>query len=128
MADECKHPEAAFTCSVCSQIVKVCEKQSKLYAIDYDKTITTDIDMWVEFIKLLELRGHKVVIVTMRSHEEKQRIDERVSDACAWIVPTNRKAKKQFCKDFGIEPDIWIDDEPQYLFVDATDPKLGGRP
>lgn len=94
-----------------------------LFALDYDGTVTADVDLWVMFIKLLEARGHEVVIVTMRHFEELESMDSRITDVCSWIVPTGRRAKMQFCSEFGINPDIWIDDQPHFILLDAAPDK-----
>ncbi len=102
-----------------SKVTKVPEDQQKLIAIDYDGTITADVEMWIEIIKIIIAHGHEVVIATMRTQEEKKTMDDRIVDLVPWIVPTSRKAKLPFLKAFGIEPDIWIDDQPTWLFADA---------
>ena len=50
-----------------SKVTKVTEDQQKLIAIDYDGTITADVEMWIEIIKIIIARGHEVVIATMHS-------------------------------------------------------------
>lgn len=96
-------------------------KKNTLIALDYDGTITVNIPFWIDFIKRAETAGMSVVIVTMRTPEEKATMDERVLDACPWIVPTSRQAKRDYCAAYGIHPDIWIDDNPAWIFMDAAD-------
>lgn len=91
-----------------------------LIALDYDGTYTADPEFWLDFIKMSEARGHEIVVATMRTPEEKETMDDKLLDAIPWVVTTSRKAKKQFLLDYGIAPDIWIDDHPLFLLQDAT--------
>lgn len=76
-----------------------------LIALDYDGTYTADPVLWDSFIAKAKERGHKVKIATMRHPSEP------IPDIGLDVVYTSRKAK------FGCMPaDIWIDDNPQYLF------------
>lgn len=99
------------------------EEKKPLIALDYDGTITTNVDFWLQFIKMAELAGYRICIVTMRYPSEKVTMDQRVVDACPWIVTTERNAKAEFCTKFGIEPDIWIDDQPFFIYMDAKGAK-----
>lgn len=92
-----------------------------LIALDYDGTITTNIPFWVNFIKLAEAAGYAVAIVTMRYPSEKSSMDQRILDACPWVITTERRAKKEFCALFGVHPAIWIDDNPFWILMDAGD-------
>lgn len=95
------------------------DKEKPLIALDYDGTITSHIDFWLGFIKSAEAAGFQVCIVTMRYPHEKDSMDPRVLDACPWVVTTERQAKAEFCSRFGIHPNIWIDDQPFFLYLDA---------
>jgi len=92
-------------------------------ALDYDDTFTRDPFLWQMFIETAILRGHSVYIVTWRTFEECADID---SDTIKNIVvlPTFRQAKKEFCKkEYGIDFDIWIDDNPAailYSMIPST--------
>jgi hypothetical protein len=80
-----------------------------LIALDYDGTYTADLLLWDEFIVMANGRGHKVVIATMRySHEP-------IEVGCP-VIYTERQAKLPYLNALGIKPDIWIDDNPHYLF------------
>lgn len=100
--------------------VETKKARSLLMALDYQGTITADIPFWINFIKMTESAGHRIVIVSMCTNEEKALIDDRVHEACPWIVPTCGRAKKEFLDTFGIVPDIWIDDQPEAVFINAV--------
>ena len=76
-------------------------------ALDHDGTYTRDPELWDEFIKLANARGHQVVCVTMRGPHEG------VAMPCE-VIYTSRKAKAGF-----YPADVWIDDQPQFLFVNG---------
>jgi hypothetical protein len=99
-----------------------------IIALDYDGTITLNIPFWINFIKQAEEAGFRVCIVTMRYPDEKDSMDDRVLEACPWLVTTQRRAKKEFCALFGIYPAIWIDDRPEFLLFDAADASANGVP
>lgn len=90
------------------------------FSLDYDGTYTADPELWLEFIKRAHERGHKVVCVTMRHlHETKDAdFDPRLS-ALVKVFPTSRKAKKQFMRMQGWKIDVWIDDNPDWLYEDG---------
>jgi hypothetical protein len=92
--------------------------EKKIIALDYDETCTLAIPFWAKFIDQAFLAGFHVLIVTMRYPEECSDIDPRISNRCD-VLPTSRQAKKDFCADLGIFPAIWIDDSPQFVFIDA---------
>lgn len=87
-------------------------------SLDYDGTFTADPELWLEFVKTAQKRGHTVVVVTMRSEEEAKLIDPRLTELVE-ILPTNRHAKKKFARMHGKEINIWVDDCPEFLFEDA---------
>jgi len=88
-----------------------------LIALDYDDTYTRAPDFWDAFIGKVAEEGHEIIIATMRSNEEWARIKDDMRGIR--IVCTNRKAKKPFCASLGLLPDIWIDDNPQFIIQDA---------
>lgn len=93
-----------------------------IIAIDYDGTYNSDLTMFSEIIRLFKTYGHETIIVTMRyEHEEDNLLNSIKSKLSGGInvYYTGRKAKIPFMKKLGIEPDIWIDDNPQWLFTDS---------
>lgn len=84
-----------------------------IIALDYDKTYTADPALWELFIKNAINNGHQVICITMRYPEEA---------IILWPMPihyTSRKAKKRWADANGIKVDIWIDDNPGWLFEDS---------
>lgn len=89
-------------------------------ALDYDGTYTADPRLWFAFVKLAQTLGHTVLCVTMRSKEEARDMDPELIVEVSQLICTNRKAKKPFVEDLGINIDIWIDDNPEWILHDAT--------
>lgn len=89
-------------------------------AIDYDGTISEDIGMFLEIIKTIKKYGHNAIIVTMRDFSEAdlQIFDIHKSTGIE-VLFTSRKAKKPFLEKLNIKPDIWIDDNPKWIYEDA---------
>jgi hypothetical protein len=97
--------------------------KSLLIALDYDETYTEAPELWRAFIRMAHGQGHRVICATMRYESE-------TADMCATlksmvkVIPTGRKAKMAHLKSLGYEPDIWIDDSPHFLVMDAV-PLIG---
>jgi len=89
-----------------------------IIALDYDGTFTADPQLWREFIINSTSRGHTVYIVTMRRPEECICFDDTIQQICE-IIYTSRKAKKSFVELHNMKFDIWIDDNPEWLFIDT---------
>ena len=84
-------------------------------ALDYDDTYTRDPRLWDAFISVAKARGHTVVFVTMRHpHEPIEVSDDHT------VHYTGRKAKKQFMDDRLDQIDVWIDDSPHWILMDAA--------
>ena len=90
----------------------------KIICLDYDKTYTDFkqvcdliIDKQTEF-------GYKVILCTMRypaeSNEELDKLQK-----CINIYYSSRNAKKLYLYNLGVYPDIWIDDNPEWLYKDG---------
>jgi hypothetical protein len=96
-------------------------------ALDYDGTFTADPDLWLLFIKAAQERGHQVIVVTMRYKTEQygnptngfEPMDTRLLDSVDRVIFTDRRAKKLFVTQLCVNIDIWIDDEPKWLFSNA---------
>jgi hypothetical protein len=90
-------------------------------SLDYDSTYTKDPVLWDGVVAAMRARGHKVYLVTMRynGHEAevvKRALDNKV-DAMYF---TGRKGKRTFMYDQGIHIDVWIDDQPDFIIMDAS--------
>lgn len=77
-------------------------------ALDYDGTYTADPCLWDSFIERCRDR-HDVWIVTMRYPYEA--INMNIP-----VIYTSRKPKIAYCEGNGIYFDVWIDDQPEFLF------------
>lgn len=89
-------------------------------AIDYDGTYTADPLMWMGVIIMMKRMGHTVICATMRTGKEAQQMDPNLINLVDAVVPTFRKAKKAAVLAAGHAPDIWIDDNPEWLYKDAA--------
>lgn len=89
-------------------------------SLDYDNTYTRDPSLWLEFIKIAQSQGHKVVCVTLRHHHETMDadFDSRLRELVE-VFPTGRKAKQKFMRTAGHNIDVWIDDCPDFILGDA---------
>lgn len=101
-----------------------------IIALDWDGTAASDPEGFAEVVRILRERGHKVFICTMR-HEDKEPISPALlllfRDDSEWdeskghieVVYTGRKAKHNYCNMHGIHVDVWIDDQPHFLYVNG---------
>lgn len=83
-------------------------------ALDHDGTFTADPELWAQFCRLAQARGHKVYLVTMRFPEEG--IDDRASKVVDAVIYTSRDAKKAYVDKINLGIDIWIDDSPFWIY------------
>ena len=83
--------------------------------IDYDGTFTAAPELIGDFIIAAKKLGHRVICVTMRYENEGKEVLESIGTLCK-VIFTNRTAKISFLKEMGIVPDIWMDDQPEFLF------------
>ena len=106
-------------------------------ALDYDGTVTADLALWLVFISHCIARRHEVWIVTMRFESEcmpPHSFSEDILKMCeisgGGLICTRRKAKKPMCELLGHKFDIWIDDHPEALVMDAEQawPNTEARP
>jgi hypothetical protein len=97
-------------------------------ALDYDNTVTRDIEFWLGFIAQARARQHKVYLVTMRypseifpkpENSKFHPIDGRVLSAVDAVYCTSRKAKRAHMLDNGIKVTVWIDDHPEAIYKDG---------
>lgn len=86
-----------------------------IIAVDFDGTITAAPEAWATAMAAWDKAGMYVVIVTMRfKNEPLHGVDPDIP-----VIYTGRKGKKAFVENLGIRPDIWCDDNPQFIFQDA---------
>lgn len=87
---------------------------TSIISLDYDNTYTRDPEMWLEFVKDAQKRGHKVYCITYRYEHECIDMDSRLTQLVE-VIPTGRRAKRSFARTMLIQVDIWIDDQPDYI-------------
>jgi len=86
-----------------------------LIAIDFDDTYTKDPELWNNFISNAKNRNHEVICVTMRYPEEGKEVSRTIGMRCK-VIFTERQAKKKFLQTMNIRPDVWIDDNPLWIY------------
>lgn len=96
------------------------KENEMLIALDYDGTYTLDPDFWNEFIKMVISKGHKIICATMRYDNQLESSDvlNSLGKSCQ-VIFTGRNAKKEFLANINIYPDVWIDDNPMWLYTDG---------
>jgi hypothetical protein len=90
---------------------------NKIIAIDYDDTISLNVEAWTDIIKLFHSLGASVYIVTYRhSTQFKDMVLDipNVKD----VIFTGAVGKRKYCEDIGIYVDVWIDDSPESILFD----------
>lgn len=89
-----------------------------IICIDYDGTFSAIPELLTDLIVGAKKAGHRVICATMRYEYEGKEVLESIGKLCE-VIFTSRKAKLAFLKELGIEPNIWIDDLPMFLFRDG---------
>lgn len=77
-------------------------------ALDYDNTYSDDPELWDQFIKIAQKRGHVVIGVTFR--EPHQVVEMPIE-----VFYTSGKFKADYMREVDLEPSIWIDDWPELI-------------
>lgn len=91
-----------------------------IIALDYDRTYTKDRSLWNRFIIDAKTSGHQIICVTMRYDNEDEHIYDLTGfDISIPIYYTGRKSKAPFMQKFDIKIDVWIDDDPMWIFYEA---------
>jgi hypothetical protein len=88
-------------------------------ALDYDKTYTAMPEVWDVFIAAARAAGHAVEIVTMRYGSPDELIPDHVACKVDYVVYTRRKGKARHMQFMDRPVDIWIDDCPRFILLDA---------
>lgn len=85
-------------------------------AIDFDKTITADPRMFHDIVKMCQLYGYDVRIVTFR-HAGGNNMDIALFNSGLGIpvIYTAGVPKWKECHRLGFFPNIWMDDNPAWI-------------
>ena len=93
--------------------------------VDWDGTFTLLPELLLNFMEAAKEKGHEVIICTMRYESEKAEMAN--VEHLYEIYFTGRKAKKPFLDKLDIVPDIWIDDNPQWIVSNIKNPFKEGE-
>ena len=98
-------------------------------ALDYDATASTNIEFWQNFVVLAQASGYDVYIVTARHPNRIEEPKLYFEHLVKGIIPTSHKAKKAYCREIGLEIDIFIDDSPWnvYVNIDGSVPPIPNK-
>ena len=88
--------------------------------LDWDGTVTNDLNAFLAIASILRNNGHKVYVVTMRYPSELGSIRQFASHFDG-IFPTSRQAKKPHMEKHGINIHVWIDDNPEAVSKSASE-------
>lgn len=82
-------------------------------SLDYDDTITADVEFWLAFIQLARKYQHEVFCITGRSDTESNREEMKFLEIPK--IYCDHGNKRTVSKNRGIEIDVWIDDIPEMI-------------
>lgn len=85
---------------------------SRIVAIDFDNTITADVDFYLGLIDAYRNRDWEPVVCTLRDNEDDNllEIHEKLHDAGIRVYTTDGKKKRAYMLHEGISVGMWIDD------------------
>lgn len=88
---------------------------SQIFALDFDGTVSADVELWRQFVRSAQERKHYVMVVTARKHDYDCSDIEAALPGIE-IVTTNGQPKRRFLADNGYpSPSVWIDDMPDLI-------------
>jgi uncharacterized alpha/beta hydrolase family protein len=94
------------------------------FGIDFDDTITEDIDCFGKIFKTMQEAGHNVIVVTGRSkignwetevYKTLEYLQTKYDLASIPVVFAGSEWKKQAAKNAGYPINIWMDNSPEYI-------------
>lgn len=91
-------------------------------AVDYDGTISEDVNGWSSAMDILRSAGHDVFIVTFRDKEHDWNTDLEFFYQDGYeVYCTGGVAKRWWCAHFGPgQVDVWIDDKPEAIINNSV--------
>ena len=90
----------------------------KIICLDYDGSYEKFPELFETIIEKSHELGYKVIMATMRFETEREPLLNAIAERIP-VFYTGRHSKMTFLMKLGIHPDIWIDDNPRFLFEDA---------
>jgi hypothetical protein len=99
--------------------------EPKVVGIDFDETISDNEQGWLNVMLLLERLGYHVVVVTWRYPTTHPEDLQFLVDKGFAVFYTSLQAKQDYMATQGIKVDIWIDDNPASIIVDAPNRPKG---
>jgi hypothetical protein len=94
-------------------------RDPQTFCLDFDGTFTADVELWSQWVKLAQSRGHRVVCVTGRRESfEARRELERSLPSGVDVFFAYDEPKRQHAERNGISVDVWIDDIPWMITGD----------
>ena len=101
-----------------------------LIILDYDETYTADPYLWDQFIATAQRNGHTVICCTMR-FPDQDRLNADVIEVMRLnrveiVYAANHRDKWEAVQAAGHVPEnaIWIDDRPQYIWMNRSQDEL----
>lgn len=90
-----------------------------LIAIDYDNTYTLDPDFWDSFLENARKSHHNVICVTRRFQSKGKKVYKALDGKVDDVIFCNHRPKIDVTRELGIYVDVWIDDSPEYIFIEG---------
>ncbi|SRR5258706_13611281 len=84
-------------------------------ALDYDGTYTLDPNFWYSFILVCKDFGHDIRIVTLRKPEMNNDMLDALGTDFIPVLYTSNVPKRIYCDSIDWQPQIWIDDTPEFI-------------
>lgn len=88
----------------------------KIICLDYDGSYTEFPELFDMIIEKSQALGYRVIVATMRCESEEDAGLRTFYKKNISVFYTGRQAKLPWLLKFGIKPDLWIDDNPKWLF------------
>lgn len=93
---------------------------AKIFCLDYDGTYSDFPEIFDAMITCCQKRGYEVILCTMRyEREEDDGLRYLKKKYNIPIYYSGRQAKQKYLAERMIFPNIWIDDNPEWIIRDA---------
>lgn len=85
---------------------------SRIVAIDFDNTITADVDFYLDLIDAYRAHDWEPIVCTLRDDDSENLVEihDKLHDAGIRVYTTDGKKKRAFMLHEGISVGMWIDD------------------